>query len=101
MFSIWEDNVCLDWDTTEAYCDLMGLKTVQVFYRGKYSKVLIDKIFETYAHAHEGYVVRLRNSFEFKDFSTSIAKYVRANHVQTDEHWKNKPVAPNKLKGDK
>lgn len=44
----------------------------------------------------EGYVVRVAE--EFTDPNISIAKYVRANHVQSDEHWLNKPIIPNKLK---
>lgn len=46
----------------------------------------------------EGYVVRLASEFEFKDFSKSVAKFVRSDHVTTDEHWMNKKIVPNKLK---
>lgn len=98
VFSIWEDGVCLDWESTEAYCKELGLHTTPVIYRGRYSKELIDLIFKTYADKHEGYVVRLAGSFKFDDFRQSLAKYVRANHIQTDEHWMNKPVVPNGLK---
>jgi hypothetical protein len=35
----------------------------------------------------EGYVVRLASSFKFDDFNKSVAKFVRKNHVQTNEHW--------------
>lgn len=44
----------------------------------------------------EGYVVRVLG--EFTDFSKSVAKYVRANHVRTDEHWTSKEVERNSLK---
>lgn len=43
----------------------------------------------------EGVVVRLAG--EYTDFSKSVAKYVRANHVQTDQHWTKKEVERNKL----
>ena len=36
----------------------------------------------------EGFVVRLACSFADGCFKTSIAKYVRSNHVQTDETWR-------------
>jgi hypothetical protein len=36
----------------------------------------------------EGFVVRLACSFADASFDTSIAKYVRSNHVQTDETWR-------------
>jgi hypothetical protein len=47
---------------------------------------------------HEGYVVRNADGFDYKDFSTNVAKYVRKNHVQTDTHWMHSQVVPNKLK---
>ena len=40
----------------------------------------------------EGVVVRLADSFADEDFSKSVAKWVRANHVQTDDHWKSRTV---------
>jgi hypothetical protein len=40
--------------------------------------------------AREGVVIRLAS--EYKDPAVSIAKWVRAGHVATDEHWKSKPV---------
>jgi hypothetical protein len=46
----------------------------------------------------EGYVVRLASEFPISEFSTSVAKYVRENHVQTDGHWMSKMVIPNKLR---
>lgn len=44
----------------------------------------------------EGYVVRLAD--EYTDFSKSVAKWVRKNHVQTDQHWMFKEIERNKLK---
>jgi hypothetical protein len=35
----------------------------------------------------EGFVVRTEASFMEDDFGQNVLKYVRANHVQTDEHW--------------
>ncbi|MGZ0050632.1 hypothetical protein [Brevibacillus gelatini] len=36
--------------------------------------------------------------FAYADFKYSAAKFVRKNHVQTDQHWMAKPVEPNMLK---
>lgn len=36
----------------------------------------------------EGIVVRVADSFFLEDFSKYVVKFVRANHVQTDVHWK-------------
>lgn len=35
----------------------------------------------------EGFVIRKKEAFKGKDFSSSVAKFVREGHVQTDEHW--------------
>ena len=35
----------------------------------------------------EGVVVRRVHEFGADDFSKNVVKYVRENHVQTDEHW--------------
>ena len=35
----------------------------------------------------EGLVIRLGQSFLREDFNKCVAKYVRPDHVQTDEHW--------------
>ncbi len=46
----------------------------------------------------EGVVVRVANDFNDKDFSTSVFKMVRKNHVQTSEHWSNQSIIKNLIK---
>ena len=48
----------------------------------------------------EGYVIRLKDSFHYDEFGTSVAKFVRANHVQTDQHWRHSAIVPNILKDE-
>ncbi len=48
----------------------------------------------------EGYVIRVRDKIAREDFPTNYAKYVRANHVQTDEHWMHTQIRKNKLTGN-
>ena len=43
-------------------------------------------------------MVRLSKSFRYNDFSSCVAKWVRAGHVQTDEHWSSQEIVKNKLK---
>jgi hypothetical protein len=45
----------------------------------------------------EGVVVRVAGEFADHDFGTSVAKYVRANHVQTDDHWSHQEITRNRL----
>ena len=46
----------------------------------------------------EGFVIRNINEFSYDDFSDNVAKWVRAMHVNTDQHWMFQEVIPNKLK---
>lgn len=47
------------------------------------------------ADGHEGIVVRSAYPFHYGQFSNNVAKYVRANHVQTDKHWSTAPIIRN------
>lgn len=101
VFSIWnEENVCLDWDSTIEWCELLGLKHVPVLYEGIYDERLVKTSWQPQngEEESEGYVVRLRNSFAYSDFRESVAKYVRKHHVQTDSNWMFENVVPNKLR---
>lgn len=98
VFSIWSDkNVCLNWDDTVEWASLLNLKTVPVLYRGPWDEKKIEKLSVTELHGDpcEGYVVRIAGSFHYKEFRTRVAKYVRADHVQSTEHWKHSQVVPN------
>lgn len=98
-FSVWDDkNVCQSWDDTLTYFGLLGITSVPVIYRGVYDYLCIDGELDIFMSGNqEGYVVRLADSFHYKDFRMSVAKYVRANHVQTLEHWMFNRIETNKL----
>lgn len=100
VFSIWDDtNTCLDYGTTQEVCKELGLVHVPVIYVGKYDEKMLRELPNTpVMDGHEGYVVRTYQSFKFEDFNKNVAKYVRKNHVQTDQHWMFSEVIPNKLK---
>jgi hypothetical protein len=102
LFSVWnEHNHSLSWDDTVAFAKQLGLHTVPVLYRGVWNEKSIKACYtkrSIFEGEQEGYVVRLVDSFSYETFPTSLAKFVRSNHVQTDEHWMNKPVVPNQLK---
>ena len=82
VFSIWnEKNECLSYDDTKEWCDLLGLTMVPTIWRGIFDETFLKNYnFDT--ETQEGFVIRLAESFKFEDFSTSVAKYVRAGHVQ-------------------
>jgi len=45
----------------------------------------------------EGVVVRITDEFTDDCFGLNVAKYVRAGHVQTDDHWSSKSIIKNIL----
>lgn len=103
VFSIWnERNEALSWKETIEYCDLLGLITVPVFYKGIYDPIEITKAFEKYCKDSrdpvEGYVIRVSGVIPFSKFRKNVAKWVRANHVQTTHNWIQQQVIPNLLK---
>lgn len=101
-FSLWqkidETAMCVDWDSTIKRFDELDVQPVEVIYDGIFNEKLIKNAFEPFANAHEGYVIRIAESFPREDFAKCVAKFVRKNHVQTDEHWMYKSIIKNKLK---
>ncbi|UED72370.1 RNA ligase family protein [Brevibacillus sp. DP1.3A] len=99
VFSIWnENNECLSWDETVEWAELLGFKTAPVLYRGIWKEETVKSCYtkqSVFGGEQEGYVVRITERFPYEDFKQSAAKFVRKNHVQTDQHWLSKPVVPN------
>lgn len=101
VFSIWdENNVCLSWDDTVLYAQVLGLETVPVLYRGIFDPTVISSIEgQLDTSSSEGFVVRLAGSFGYSQFRRSVAKWVRAGHVQTTHNWKMRAVVKNGIRG--
>lgn len=99
-FSIWDNaNRCLSWGDTIIWFDRLGVENVPVLYQGTYDeKVLHDLTLPENLKETEGYVARVYMGFQFSEFEREVRKYVRKDHVQTDEHWMFRPVIPNGLK---
>lgn len=98
LFSIWTGATCWDWETTVETANYWEIETVPVLYVGIFDYNLIKNLFKNLDYEKsEGLVCRVANEFELSDFSNNILKAVRPNHVQTNEHWMNKPVVPNIL----
>ena len=95
-FSVWNGDLCINWEESQFYFNELGVTSVPVLYDGIWDE---EKIKSLYVESSkmEGYVVRLYDEFHYKDFSTSVAKFVRKNHVQTDTHWRNSQFIPNLL----
>jgi hypothetical protein len=89
LLSVWNGkNECLSWDETLLYAEVLDLPTPKELYRGLYDeKILKDIAKNLDRKTEEGFVVRIVDAFEYKDFSSCVTKYVRSGHVQTDQHW--------------
>lgn len=91
-----ENNFCLSVDDmklvlrAEIFRDLPNLKTIPllppVLFDGIFDEKIIEEI-EIDPKKQEGYVLRTFDGFHYDDFGKHVAKFVRKNHVQTDEYW--------------
>jgi hypothetical protein len=94
-FSIWREQTCFCWQETRDWCNLLGIDMVPVLYEGIWDEALVRGLYKA---GTEGYVVRIAGAFDYNEFEYKVAKYVRAGHVQTDDHWMTKEVVPNGIK---
>ena len=94
VFAVREGEIWLSWEEVKFYADLLGLPVVPVYQQGFFTEnSLKETIFtgmkngSAFGDTIEGFVCRNSNAFHSTQFSQNILKYVRKNHVQTDEHW--------------
>lgn len=91
VFAIFYNGIKLPYSEALEWCNLLGLVHVPVLYHGLITEKVIDNIIKSLDYnKQEGFVISL-DSFNEDDYSNNTAKYVRANHVTTDEHWKRNP----------
>lgn len=99
LFNIYDtiNNIWLSWDDVQKEALRCGFKTVPTIYSGKMLSLKeLEKLTTSelkkdsfLGGEREGFVLRLADAFtESDDFFTNVMKYVRKNHVQTDEHWR-------------
>ena len=101
VYSIWdENNICLPLNETLEWCELLNLIHVPIITIMKFNENKLKQICnELDTNIHEGIVIRNIEQFHYDDFKYNVAKFVRENHVQTDDHWMYQKIVPNKLKG--
>jgi hypothetical protein len=84
------------WSTVEDAAKELDVPLVPVLFRGVfYSMEDVTAFFKEelgkpsgIGGEREGFVMRHEMGFHNDDFNSSICKYVRPNHVQTDQHWR-------------
>ena len=98
-FSVWHGQTALSWDDTISRFNELGIVSVPVLYRGPFDEKIVKKIFsEMDLEKQEGLVCRVTRAFDYSEYSRVVAKCVRQNHVQTDEHWMHGKIIQNRLK---
>jgi hypothetical protein len=94
------------WEEVEGHAEYFELPTVPVLFKGiinseKELKELVESLMiqpSACGGIREGVVARVAGEFSDNDFSSCVMKCVRANHVQTSDHWKDQEIIRNKLK---
>lgn len=96
MFAARDDKRWYSWNEVEELSSILGLPHVPVLEIRRFESIsdlqqaitFHMKNGSKYGSTIEGVVVRNIESFPLDEFSMNVVKYVRKNHVQTDEHWK-------------
>jgi hypothetical protein len=109
IFGVRDDrtNIWWGWDEVISMADALSLPTVPEIHRGMFhTEEALRKASEKFAKEpsvfggpREGLVIRDIEYFHDDKFSTYLAKLVRKNHVQTDDHWTSLEIIPQKLSG--
>ena len=102
LFAVNDGNLWYSWDSVKMFATIMNIPHVPELWRGivydeDHLKTLVNYYTNQrskYGDTIEGVVIRVANSFPIDEFKNNVCKWVRPNHVQTDEHWtKNWKVA--------
>ncbi len=111
VFGVRDDatGVFWDWDSVAAQALDVGLPTVPVLFRGVVGSARTLEALTTslatepsaLGGMREGVVVRRAGAFTEAELATSLGKWVRRDHVQTDEHWSHQAIRPQRLAGAK
>lgn len=94
VFAIRDGDVWLGWEEVCFYANALDLPTVPVIEKGIFTEAKVKKSIDENLKKGsrlggecEGFVFRNANAFLVNDFKNNVLKYVRKNHVKTDQHW--------------
>lgn len=96
IFGVRDNNIWIPWQQVEEYSYLLDIPTVPVLFRGvvnsvKELKDLVEDLVSKPSKLGgpiEGVVVRNAGMFHNDDFADNVQKWVRKDHVTTnDKHW--------------
>lgn len=97
-FSWIVDGTVQAWDTTLERFSVLGIQPVSVLHRGPFNDATTNAVLAGLdLSKQEGFVVRTTSDFQEADMATHMAKYVRADHVQSETHWMHAEIVRNGL----
>lgn len=96
LFAVVQDRMFLDWDTVCRLANEYSMCLAPVVFDGvietveELKQIMLDVLKKPSALGGEceGSVVRVAEAFHEDAFSECVAKIVRPDHVQTDQHWR-------------
>lgn len=92
------DDEVQSWDLTLARFEELGIAPVSTLYRGPYKAGLFEDTAASLDKTRqEGFVVRIADAFPEAEMPVRMGKYVRADHVQSETHWMQSELIPNRL----
>lgn len=95
-FAIRRDDRFASFAEVESYAVDHGIPVVPVLHRGRFDSLADIQSFFDRAHSRpsvlggdrEGLVLRVADGFPASEFTYNVCKSVRADHVQTADHWR-------------
>jgi hypothetical protein len=95
LFGVKELEMFLSWEEVEDYAFLLDLEIAPVLFKGTFNNEdelnkKVDELTQGRSQLDgnlEGIVCRVQSSFSSSDFQNNVVKWVRKDHVSTDEHW--------------
>jgi len=95
------NNISRPWCEVEEWANLLNLPYAPVLFQGIWNMNTVKDLYpfpsRFSSSVAEGYVIRSAAAFPMVEFESHVAKFVRANHVQTDSHWMHQAIQPNRL----
>lgn len=105
IFGVRAGDQWAPWEEVELWAQELGAMTAPVLMTGRFDtlqelQTTVERLAAMPSRCggvREGVVVRRLNGFQDAEFELSVAKWVRSDHVQTDDHWSHQEVVRNGL----
>jgi hypothetical protein len=96
VFGIWDEtDTLLGWDDTVDWAKRLELPVVPVLYRGgSLTEARAAWAWSRKPESSEGFVIRSAGRIAAADFGMKLVKWVRADHVRTDDAWRHRDDFP-------